>query len=147
MTQVTRELIELAERVEKVEGADRRLDVLIGCAVGYVPDTPGCEWAKDPHWQYIPVPKISERIGAADKAGNVAAHWEAPVFTASIDAATTLFPPNTMIRSGHSALAPDPSMFFCDAVTEDGRVFHALALTEANARVAAALRARSAATL
>ena len=69
------------------------LDVLIGCAAGYVPDKPGCEWAKDEHWQYIPVPRISERIGCADKAGNIAAHWEAPHFTTSIDAAMTSIPP------------------------------------------------------
>lgn len=38
MTQVTRELIELAERVEKAEGADRRLDAEIAeLAYGWKP--------------------------------------------------------------------------------------------------------------
>lgn len=65
-------------------------------------------------------------------------------FTASLDAATSVFPAETMYRSGHSALAPDPSMFFCDAVLPDGTDVHSLALTEPNARLAAALRARAA---
>lgn len=85
------ELEALALRVEAAGGADRLLDVLIGCAVRFAPDSPGCEWAKAEHWQYVPVPRISERIGCADKAGNVAAHWEAPRYTASLDTAMTLY--------------------------------------------------------
>ena len=108
------DLAALAEKVEGLTGPDRDVDCLIVRLIyGDDRDMLGCA-----------------RRGSFSP-------------TASLDAATTLFPPNTMYRSGHSALAPDPSMFFCDAVTEDGRDFHSLARTEANARLAAALRARA----
>ncbi len=62
---------------------------------------------------------------------------------AQIDAATRIAPPGCMYRSGHDGTGPDPSRFFCDAVTDapDCRRVRAVADTEALARVAAFLRA------
>lgn len=64
-------------------------------------------------------------------------------YTASLDAATTLVPQNSMRRSGDSAIGL-MGTFFCDIVTEDSRDLHALANSEPCAIVAAALRARAA---
>ena len=67
-------------------------------------------------------------------------------FTSSTDAATSLMPAGTMYRSGHDGAGPDPSLFFCEAIT-DAPACHrvrSVAATEALARVAASLRALAA---
>ena len=66
--------------------------------------------------------------------------WESG---AQIDAAMLIAPPGCIYRSGHSAIAPTPRRFFCDAVTDGphARDCHALANTEPLARLAAFLRA------
>jgi hypothetical protein len=66
-------------------------------------------------------------------------------FTASLDSATSVFPAGTMYRSGHDGAGPDPSLFYCEAITDapDCRKVRAVAFTEATARLACALRART----
>lgn len=66
-----------------------------------------------------------------------------PDYTASLDAATSVFPPDTMYRSGHDGAGPDPSLFYCEAITAapECRRVRAVAVSEACARLAAALRA------
>lgn len=66
--------------------------------------------------------------------------WESG---AQIDAAMLIAPPGCIYRSGHSAIAPTPRRFFCDAVTDGphARDCHALADAEPLARLAAFLRA------
>lgn len=120
---------EVAVRVEALSGPDRELDCLIRELL-------------DPQY------KLERRVmyygePTGEHITDDGRFSESPKFTASLDAATSLFPGDAMYRSGHSALAPDPSMFFCDLVLANGRFLHALARTEAAARVSAALRARA----
>jgi hypothetical protein len=119
-------LLSLAARVEGLSAADREVDAEIARALGWKVLYDAAD-PSDRIPYYQPDPDIS---------------WRAvPLYSFSLDAATTLFPVGAIYRSGHSAIAPDPSMFFCDLTLADGRDFHALAHTEAAARVAAALKA------
>ena len=61
----------------------------------------------------------------------------------SVDAASTLFPPNTFYRSGHDGRGADPARFYCEALTDAPACHHvrSVAFEEAGARTAAALRA------
>jgi hypothetical protein len=131
------DLLALAERVEKATGPDWTLNAEIEIAVlGF------------PHRAYDQQNGMRPRgTPAIDRLEFVRKGW-ASDYTGSIDAATSLFPGETMYRSGHSATGPDPSMFFCDAVTDAPLCadVHALAMTEPLARSAAALRARAAST-
>lgn len=63
----------------------------------------------------------------------------------NLDAATRLFPAGTMHRSGHDGTGPDPSLFYCEAVTDAPQcvIVRAVADTEPQARAAAALRAHA----
>jgi hypothetical protein len=110
-------LLALADRVEAAAGPDRELDIAIWLAVEPTADA---VWAQGKQ----PLPWLH-------------------CYTSSLDAATSLFPGDTMYRSGHSATGADPSMFFCDAVTDAPLCadVHSLAVTEPLARTAAALRA------
>ncbi|SCW57243.1 hypothetical protein SAMN02927924_01452 [Sphingobium faniae] len=108
-------MLRLAERVEKLEGPDRKVDLEIARYRGVT------VWKRN-----------------YDDTGNYeTTHWH---YTASIDAAMTLVPKGAMRRSGDSAVGL-MGTFFCDIVTEVGRDFHALANNEPCAIVAAALRA------
>lgn len=142
------DLESLAARCRTTGDPDRRIDVLIGCEVRYVPDKPGCEWAKAEHWQYIPMPRISERIACADKSGNVAAHWDAPAYTASLDAALSLVPADAFWKVGHDGEGPDPSVFSAvvGVAMADGSITFrkARGVTAPLALAGAALRARAA---
>lgn len=62
---------------------------------------------------------------------------------AELDAAMMIAPPGCMYRSGHDGTGPDPSRFFCDAVTDAPacRRVRVTAGTESLARLAAFLRA------
>jgi hypothetical protein len=133
MTQVTRELIELAERVEKAE-ADRELDLAVDCAI-----RPG-EWAPTVHKSLNP--------------GCPLAYFdseELPLYTSSIDAAMSLASDPLLKQFG------GPSAMLREAMDRLGKQFalHARAWPDnqtyaqwlARFVTAAALRARSAATL
>jgi hypothetical protein len=128
MTETTRAttLNALADRCEAASGADIYLDAAIrdALALGHDYSVDWRGWGFDENGKGIEKPKAFP-------------------YTASIDAATSLFPGQTMYRSGHSATGADPSMFFCDAVTDAPLCIdvHALAATEPLARAAAALRA------
>lgn len=128
------DLNELADRVEALDGPDREIDALIAaaCRMG----AEAWAWAENyPDWEGRSDGRVYLERGGPS--------FAAYAYTASIDTATSVFAADTMYRSGHSALAPDPSMFFCDAVTADGDSIHALARTEAIARLAAALRTKA----
>lgn len=128
------ELLDLAERCEAATGSDNdlRIAILTHPVFGY----------RDIHGDGSMFDRGNDGYWYTDDE----AIRQLPDPTASLDAATSLFPSGTMYRSGHSATGPDPSLFFCDAVTDAPLCadVHALAFTEANARSACALRARAA---
>lgn len=131
------ELLALAVRCEQATGPDREIDGEIATRSGlYVYEKQG----RDRKEWFYPV------NGGWRRQIYGVSFERLPDYTASLDAATSLFPADTMYRSGHSALGPDPSLFFCDAVLPSGQSFHAVAATEVGARVAAALRARAQST-
>jgi hypothetical protein len=148
---MTPELEALAGRVEALTGPDRDVDLAVH-------NTRGTEfrWSwmhsafdgpKDlavevePQW-------ITQAI--AEGAGAIDALWQPevlviPRYTASLDSATSVFPAGTMYRSGHDGAGPDPSLFYCEAITDapECRKVRSVAFTEATARLACALRART----
>lgn len=91
------DLSSLIERIEKSEGADRVNDVLIGAAVRWLhPD--GQVWLHDWRGDFGPMPRMTGRIAAFHDNGDPAVHWEAPNFTASLDAAMTLVPTGWIVE-------------------------------------------------
>jgi len=84
-------LIELAERVEKLERPCRVTDVLIGSAVRWLP-IDGGDWLRDWRGEFGPMPRMDGRIAAFHDNGEPAVHWEAPDFTGSLDSAASLMP-------------------------------------------------------
>jgi len=127
-------LIELAARVEAATGLNLELDDAIAeaiftgkhrCCIKGLTDEAGGMWM-------FTYPDGS--VGSSLR------------FTASLDAATSLFPPDTMYRSGHDGSGPDPSLFFCEAIgpAPECRRTRSVAYTEPGARTAAALRTLSA---
>jgi hypothetical protein len=143
MTQVTRELIELAERVEKAEGADRGLDADIRLAVSG--DCPYGALTGNRH-QVIGWGKLSGYVNAYREVLTLDDALDdevVPRFTASIDAAMSLVPDNTG-WAHWSPIGKRPSVAIeTDAGWGDWHSARTLPL----ALVSAALRARSAATL
>lgn len=125
-------LIELADRVEAAAGPNYALEVAIfkmlhpeyAC---YVQGRGGL---------IHPCDGSDVRVLSDVRPGN---------YTASLDAATSLFPEDCFYRSGHDGAGPDPSLFFCEAIpVKDGLplpTVRAVALTEPLARTACALRA------
>lgn len=81
----------LIERIEKSDGADRSIDVLIGATVRWLPPD-GQAWLRDWRGDFGPMPRMTGRIAAFHDNGDPAVHWEAPNFSASLDAAATLVP-------------------------------------------------------
>lgn len=112
------ELLALADRIEKMDGPSDSEDA--------------------PIYQLV-----AGNGGYIELMGRKGVSLDVPRYTASLDAATTLVPQNSMRRSGDSAIGL-MGTFFCDIVTDDGRDFHALANSEPCAIVAAALRALAA---
>lgn len=70
-----------------------------------------------------------------------------PVYTRSIDAATSIFPEDCFYRSGHDGAGPDVTLFYCEAIPAGPNGWplqgvKSVAVTEPLARLGAALRAR-----
>lgn len=110
------ELLALAERTERAEGADRELDVAIHQTLGrpvlWAIDDDGCEYQ---------------------------ALVSVPLYTASLDAALSLVPEGRIVR-----LLMDPDGRSAAYVNHPGQIAdRRLAATPALALVAAALRARA----
>jgi hypothetical protein len=131
-------LLALAERCENTTFPDRELDAAIAAAVRI-----GTEhvWA----WNYPAWEGRADGRVYLEKGGP---SFTAPNFTLSVDAASTLFSPSTLYRSGHDGEGPDPADFFCQAMTPAPgcHVVRVVARTEALARTAAALGALAYAT-
>lgn len=140
---MTTDLSSLIERIEKSEGPDRAADALIGAAIRWLPQD-GQAWLRDWRGDFGPMPRMTGRIAAFHDNGDPAVHWEAPNFTASLDAAVTLVPEGWYWRAGHGVLWPGWAHLnlkhpdHCDRGDEHS----AHAETPALALCAAALRAR-----
>jgi hypothetical protein len=135
---------ELSKRVEALTGPCRETDAEIGCAVHFVPDKAGCDWARSPNWRCAPFKQgRSVYVGYYDgEANSPTAYSDPPAFTASLDAAMTLVPEGCSWDVGNSG--PDCGPWAC--VTTAGEVDHGVhAATPALALTAAALYAREAA--
>ncbi len=126
----------LPHRIEAAEGADRALDAEIATAVRYFPNNVGFVWKSDLEPN---VPEIG-RVTCVTSLGTGGPHYAAPRYTASIDAALTLVPPDyhTEIRGLNAAwwAMVNPT---ADGTT--GR-YTSYAATPALALCAAALRAK-----
>jgi hypothetical protein len=154
MTQVTRELIELAERVEKAEGADRGLDADIRLAVSG--DCPYGALTGNRH-QVIGWGKLSGYVNAYREVLTLDDALDdevVPRFTASIDAAMSLGPEGCVWKVMTDYELPGRATVYGWPVGAPegppiliGYDDHCDAATPALALCAAALRARSAATL
>jgi hypothetical protein len=138
---------ELIARLEAATGPDRELDAEIA-AVAKVNLPPGCDWAfKFPRWQ-----ADHSRHGRVNVIGNVngngdyiAAHFIAPTYTASIDAALTLMPELWNYVIGSPGIEETELDKWCVniAMHPDDRGDLTFAPTPALAICIAALKARS----
>lgn len=98
------DLMRLAERVEALAGPDREVDAEIAAAIRW------CPWGKD-HWvNDLSFPfraNPNGRVQPYDQQGPLpGGSWEAPRYTASIDAAMTLALPHWWLEIG-APLSPD----------------------------------------
>lgn len=131
-------LRELAARVEKATGPDRELDASIFAGLGtHVLEKRGND--RRPWWY-----PLDGSVGRVDPStGWMGGNRSIPRYTVSIDAATTLAPPECFYRSGHDGEGPDPAAFYCEALIVGLPLVRAVADTEPLARCVAFLRAQA----
>jgi len=116
------EILALAERVERATGPDRELE----CRAWLAVKSPGASF----NVAQLVVPDLSQ--------------WQAPAYTASLDAAMLLVPPNWDWSTGTADQGKDGHAFLKACDNPSARVLMAIevdAFTPALALVAACLRA------
>lgn len=107
----------LIERIESADGPDRELDAEIAVAIRYFPQNVGFVWKNDLEPN---CPEIG-RVTCVTSLGTGGPHYAAPRYTASIDAALTLFPDQTGPWSAWNCAIPrvrdaaTPALALCAA--------------------------------
>lgn len=134
------ELLALAERCEAATDADRRLDAEIAAACRFFPANMGFVWKAGLRAN---VPEVG-RVECHTNLGTGGPHYAAPKFTASLDAAMTLVPANSLWCTGDGIEGPFARLCIPVGIgylggEQDARY----ANTPALALCAAALRARA----
>lgn len=140
------DLLELASRVEALEGPSREVDAEIAASVRYFPKGVGFVWQAGltPN---RPEPSRVECCTSLDTGGP---HYAAPTYTASLDVALTLVPETmALVDLTLSWEPPEPGVWPAVSVRwypphKSGPDWHALTVTAATpalALCAAALRA------
>lgn len=113
-------MTDLIARIESADGPDRELDCRIWCAIDVI--------CRDFDLFSKVVPYFDQ--------------WQAPRYTASIDAALTLVPEDAFWRIGHDGEGADPSLFKAQVLMPMVGQCVSIAATPALALAAAALKER-----